>query len=160
MPMRVACSIALLSCSAEAFQVPVRPGALASARHAAPAMQFGFSDARRKENLPKGWKKVPSNSRPGQFSYLEIKTGKRYDRAPMQNVYDDEEDTYASRFAFWKPDAPETSLDDVEAAGFAPGGKDLANDGLYLYAAFIPFLLFCASYFFGLFGDGYGRGNF
>lgn len=67
-------------------------------------MQFGFSDARRKENLPKGWKKVPSNSRPGQFSYLEIKTGKRYDRAPMQNVYDDEEDTYASRFAFWKPD--------------------------------------------------------
>ena len=30
---------------------------------------------------------------------------------------------------------------DVEELGFAPGGKDLATDGLLIYAAFIPFLL-------------------
>ena len=31
---------------------------------------------------PKGWKKVPSQSRPGKFSYLNQKTGERYDRIP------------------------------------------------------------------------------
>ena len=31
---------------------------------------------------PKGWKKVPSQSRPGKFSYLNTKTGQRYDKLP------------------------------------------------------------------------------
>ena len=31
---------------------------------------------------PKGWRKVPSRSRPGKFSYENIKTKERYDRIP------------------------------------------------------------------------------
>ena len=31
---------------------------------------------------PPGWKKVESRSRPGQFSYKELKTGQVYDRLP------------------------------------------------------------------------------
>jgi len=31
---------------------------------------------------PPGWKKVPSESRPGKFSYLNVKTKERYDRIP------------------------------------------------------------------------------
>lgn len=38
--------------------------------------------------LPKGWKKVPSQSRPGKFSYLNTKTKERYDRVP-NSAYDD-----------------------------------------------------------------------
>ena len=31
---------------------------------------------------PKGWRKVDSRSRPGKFSYENIKTKERYDRIP------------------------------------------------------------------------------
>ena len=34
------------------------------------------------EEIPPGWRKVPSQSRPGKFSYENIKTGQRYDRLP------------------------------------------------------------------------------
>jgi hypothetical protein len=34
------------------------------------------------EELPPGWRKVPSQSRPGRSSYENIKTGQRYDRLP------------------------------------------------------------------------------
>jgi len=31
---------------------------------------------------PRGWRKVPSRSRPGKFSYENVKTKERYDRIP------------------------------------------------------------------------------
>ena len=34
------------------------------------------------EEIPPGWRKVPSQSRPGKSSYENIKTGQRYDRLP------------------------------------------------------------------------------
>ena len=34
------------------------------------------------EEIPPGWRKVPSQSRPGRSSYENIKTGQRYDRLP------------------------------------------------------------------------------
>ena len=34
------------------------------------------------EELPPGWRKVPSQSRPGRSSYENIKAGQRYDRLP------------------------------------------------------------------------------
>lgn len=34
------------------------------------------------EEVPPGWSKVPSQSRPGKFSYLNSKTRERYDRLP------------------------------------------------------------------------------
>merc|ERR1719163_2564266 len=117
--LQLTCSLALLS-GAAALQMHVRPAALASARHAAPSMQFGRGGST-KETLPKGWKKVPSNSRPGKFSYLNTSTGKRYDRIPKSTVYDDEEDTYAGRFAFWKAEESVdefSNLSDAERAGF------------------------------------------
>ena len=36
--------------------------------------------------LPPGWRKVPSRSRPGEFSYEEIKTGNVYKNIPS-DVY-------------------------------------------------------------------------
>merc|ERR1719163_2681379 len=33
--------------------------------------------------MPKGWKRVKSESRPGEFSYLNTKTGKKYDKLPQ-----------------------------------------------------------------------------
>ena len=163
MLMRFVCSLALLS-GAAALQVAGRPAALASARHAAPTMQFGRGGGSTKEQIPKGWKKVPSNSRPGKFSYLNTKTNQRYDSLPQQNVYDDEVDTYASRFQFWKADdSPvgfEGEMDDLDAQGFGEGGQDLANQGLGVYLAFVPFLLFFFAYSTGAFSFGYDTGNF
>ena len=118
------------------------------------------------EKLPRGWRKVKSQSRPGQFSYLNTKTGLRYDRMPTRaaDFYDDEADTTAK--PFWQWDA-EQDYEDLgfrsprEAAGFAPGGGDLANMGGVYYVAFIPFLLFFVSYVFGGFGELYGsKGNY
>ena len=34
------------------------------------------------EPVPPGWKKQPSESRPGKYSYLNIKTKERFDRLP------------------------------------------------------------------------------
>jgi len=36
------------------------------------------------EEIPKGWQKVPSASRPGKFSYLNTRTKERYDRLPRE----------------------------------------------------------------------------
>lgn len=129
-------------------------------------MQFGFGGGGNK-GLPKGWKKVPSQSRPGEFSYLNTETGKRYDRLPVGNFYDDERDTVTA--PSWNPFAKEESdaanYGSVqEAAGFAEDGGDLANAGGILYLAFVPFLLFAAAYVFGgvnIAGGFYGSsGNF
>ena len=43
---------------------------------------FGMPKMRGKESLPKGWKKVESKSRPGQFSYENTATKQRYDKIP------------------------------------------------------------------------------
>merc|ERR1719182_1178227 len=47
--------------------------------------------------LPKGWRRVASRSRPGEFSYENIKTGDRFDKLPRNagggSFYDDERDT-------------------------------------------------------------------
>jgi hypothetical protein len=135
-------------------------------RSPAPAMQL-FGKAKPKDGLPPGWKKVPSQSRPGQFSYLNTKTKKRYDRLPANlakgNFYDDEADTIPDRFAFWKADpaedeeSPEEFMNNL---GFAEGGRDLATDGLLIYAAFIPFLLLVFAYSTGAFSFGYSTGNY
>ena len=34
------------------------------------------------EEIPAGWRKIPSQSRPGKFSYENIKTRERFDRLP------------------------------------------------------------------------------
>ena len=34
------------------------------------------------EEIPQGWRKIPSQSRPGKFSYENIKTKERFDRLP------------------------------------------------------------------------------
>merc|ERR1719421_454277 len=75
-------------------------------------MQFGglFGGGAATEEMPKGWKKVKSQSRPGEFSYLNEKTGQRYDRLPPSlmrgrqggDFFDDEKDTTAK--AFWMLD--------------------------------------------------------
>lgn len=70
----------------------------------------------------------------------------------------------AHRFAFWKADDSPVGEDGkmtyAEASGFTPDGRDLANEGLSLYAAFIPFLLFFFAYSTGAFSFGYDTGNF
>ena len=119
------------------------------------------------EKLPRGWRKVKSQSRPGQFSYLNTKTGLRYDRMPTRaaDFYDDEADTTAKPLWQWKDEEKEYKdmgyRSAQEAAGFAPDGGDLANMGGIYYVAFIPFLLFFIAYVFGGVGELYGStGNF
>merc|ERR1719311_564591 len=87
-------------CGALGLNVAAAPRALARARAAAPAMQFG-RDGRSgaPEKLPRGWKKVPSESRPGKFSYLDTRSGQRYDKPPGSAVYDDDRD--AQNYAPW-----------------------------------------------------------
>ena len=93
---------------AVAFTAPAaRPG-FAAARAATPAMQF-FGGGKGAETLPKGWKKVKSRSRPGQFSYLNEKNGQVYDSLPASlmrrtgsEFFDDEKDTTAK--PFWQLD--------------------------------------------------------
>jgi len=132
-------------------------------RMAMPAMQF-FSGEQK--GIPKGWKKVASESRPGEFSFLNLKTGKKYDKLPATggNFYDDERDTTAK--PAWNPFAAEEAKakmefrSDAEAAGFSEDGSDLANDGGALYAFFTPFLMLTIAYSTGLFSFGYDKGNF
>lgn len=124
-----------------------------------------FGGSKQKDGIPKGWKKVPSQSRPGEFSYLNVKTGKRYDRLPTGSFYDDERDTVSK--PAWDPFASEKRAtkdysSEQEMAGFAEDGGDLANTGGVLYLAFVPFLLFSAAYIFGgvnSFGNFYGSGG-
>ena len=40
------------------------------------------------EEIPPGWRKEPSQSRPGKFSYVNIKTRERYDRLPNSAFID------------------------------------------------------------------------
>lgn len=82
----------------------------AQPRVSMPVMFFG--NKQDDEVIPKGWKKVPSQSRKGQFSYQNLKTGQRYDRIPPsllrgsgQAFYDDEKDTTAK--PFWQLGAEE-----------------------------------------------------
>lgn len=94
-----------LSLAGVAFMAPASPLVSAPQRAMGASMQFGgFGGGSNKLSLPSGWKRVPSNSRPGQFSYLEVKTGKRYDKLPPSaggGIYDDEVDT-----TYNKCDAP------------------------------------------------------
>lgn len=150
---------------AEAFAGPsTRANAQPVARHAATTMQFFKQGQARPEALPKGWRKVPSQSRPGEFSYENIKTKKRYNKIPSGQFYDDELDTVSK--PAWNPFAEEERADKgfrspQEAAGFDENGNDLANSGGALYLATVPFILFALSYLFGAIGSPYaGSGNF
>lgn len=77
---------------------------------------------------------------------------------------DDERDTTGGpQFGWWRPEdsgVGEGEMTDVERAGFSANGKDLATDGLLIYAAFIPALLFAFLYFNGSAGDPYAGGNY
>jgi len=158
--------IAATASTVNAFTMMAKP--LPSKQRAInPAMQFGFGGGGGDKGVPKGWKKVPSTSRPGEFSYLNTATGKRYDRLPMGMIYDDEVDTVSK--PLWRFDAKEKQEEEqyqnsMEAAGFAEDGSDLANTGGVLYLAFVPFLLFAGAYVFGgvnIAGSFYGgSGNF
>ena len=46
--------------------------------------------AKEEEEPPKGWQKVPSRSRPGKFSFKNMKTGQVYDRLPRSAFFDDD----------------------------------------------------------------------
>jgi len=154
-------SLSLIA-SAAAFAGPGASRSAPMQRAASPAMQFNFQGKNKGEALPKGWKKVKSQSRPGEFSYLNMKTGQRFDKLPRSaggDFYDDEKDSFASRLAFWNADE-DAALSSVERSGFSESGKDLATDGLLLYAFFIPFLIAFFGYTSGVFSFGYKTGNF
>jgi hypothetical protein len=55
-------------------------GASASAPPGAPAAAM----AKDTEALPAGWRMVESKSRPGKFTYLNEKTGQRYEKLPRE----------------------------------------------------------------------------
>lgn len=146
--LRSAVVFALLSVAA-AFNAPasIRP-ALIATRAQSPLMQ----------KLPRGWKKVKSQSRPGEFSYLNTKTGQRYDQPPRDgnNFFDDEKDTVTRKPWQWQSNeeveeayAKKGFRSPQEAAGFAADGGDLATEGGIYYVAFIPFLLLFVAYLFG-----------
>lgn len=72
--------------------VPRQPAAAApaaEAKVAAPAaenVRYGVENGAGAavDDLPPGWKKVPSQSRPGQFSYLNVNTGERVMEKPTR----------------------------------------------------------------------------
>ena len=158
--------VAAMATAIAAFSAPASRAAAVN-RGARVSMQFGNPFAKKEEaGVPKGWKKVPSSSRPGEFSYLQISTGKKFDRLPQSaaSFYDDERDTVSkpawSAFAKEKRDEQEYRSPQ-EAAGFAENGGDLANAGGALYLAFVPFLAFALFYAFGSAPNPYGGiGNF
>lgn len=163
--MRVAVLLGLAA-GASAFSAPSSRPTSVVQRSSSPLMQFSFGGgggaASKTGRLPPGWKKVKSESRPGEFSYLNTKTGKRYDRLPNAvagDFFDDEKDTTNNRFAAWSfKDDEELSM--AERSGFSESGRDLATDGLMLYALFIPFLVAIIGFWSGAFNFGYGKGNF
>merc|ERR1711990_16175 len=86
-----------------AFTTPALQAGTMTAMRASqpPLMIFGTKNA---EQLPPGWKKVKSSSRPGEFSYENTKTGQRYNQIPPSlmksfqrggEFFDDERDTTA-----------------------------------------------------------------
>ena len=127
--------VLLASCAAVgAFSAP-GTASLAKPRCAGATMQF--------------WKKGDSSGK------------KTYSR----DVYDDEVNTFAGRFSGWnaEKDSPVGrggKMTDLERAGFTEDGRDLATDGLLIYAAFIPFLLLAFGLSTGAFSFGYENGNF
>jgi len=163
--MMRAIAVLLLGACVSAFNVQAPRGGIARPRCAQPAMQFFKGAGKQEAGVPRGWKKVPSESRPGQFSYLNLKTGQKYDRLPKSGAfYDDEQDTTYSKDANWDPFAFEKRASnfrsDVEAAGFNDDGEDLANTGGGIYVALLPFLALVIAYSTGLFSFGYEKGNF
>merc|ERR1719258_512421 len=148
---------AQLACSA-AF---APPGSQLVARR--PVAQFGKKSAAA-EQLPKGWRKVPSRSRPGEFSFENIKTRERFDKLPVGSFYDDERDTVSKPLWDFNRDANKEvnlgGMTDAERSGFTADGRDLASAGSEIYFAFIPFLLLAFAYSNGIFSFGYADGNF
>ena len=132
---------------------------LAPARHPEVVAQLFGKKTAAAEALPKGWRKVPSRSRPGEFSYENIKTKQVYDKLPVGAFYDDERDT-VSRPAWKPPTFGEDDMTDAERSGFTADGRDLAAAGSEIYYAVIPFLLFAFLYSNGIFSFGYDNGNF
>jgi len=163
--MMRAVAVLLLGACASAFNVQAPSGGIARTRSPQPAMQFFKGAGKAEAGVPRGWKKVASESRPGQFSYLNLKTGQKYDKLPTSGAfYDDEQDTTYNKDRAWDPFAAEKRAanfrSDVEAAGFNDDGEDLANTGGGIYVALIPFLAFVIAYSSGLFSFGYDKGNF
>merc|ERR1719258_805594 len=114
---------AQLACSA-AF---APPGSQLVARR--PVAQFGKKSAAT-EQLPKGWRKVPSRSRPGEFSFENIKTRERFDKLPVGSFYDDERDTVSKPLWDFNRDAVDRSgMSDAERSGYTADGRDLAAAG-------------------------------
>ena len=155
-----------LACSA-AF---VPPGSQLAARRPVArgtvAAQFGGfgKKSAAAEQLPKGWRKVPSRSRPGEFSFENIKTRERFDKLPVGSFYDDERDTVSKPLWDFNRDANKevnlSDMSDAERSGFTADGRDLASAGSEIYFAFIPFLLLAFAYSNGIFSFGYADGNF
>jgi len=155
---------------AAAFNAPAMRPCVGVERAASPAMQFSNPFAKKDtEQLPPGWKKVPSRSRPGEFSYENIKTGQVYNRIPNQgrggggDFFDDEKDTTQKPLWQWNQQEKDEEFGGYrsaqEQAGFAANGEDLSTVGGIVYVAFIPFLLFFLVYVFGGIGTPYGGGG-
>lgn len=163
--LRLVLAALCFACSA-AFNAPAASAlALRSAasRSGGIALQFGLG--KKSDGLPKGWRKVPSRSRPGQFSYENTKTGQVFDRPPGGgNIYDDEVDTVTQTpwevlFAKKQEERADT-MTDIERAGYTAEGKDLAAAGGEIYLALVPALLLFFLYSNGIFSFGYADGNF
>ena len=154
-------SLALVA-GAAAFTAPSRAGSrpLTLARHPEVVAQFGGfgKKSNAADAVPKGWRKVPSRSRPGEFSFENMKTKERFDKLPMGSFFDDERDTVSK--PMWKPPTINDDMTDAERSGFTADGRDLAAAGSEIYYAIVPFLLFAFLYSNGVFSFGYENGNF
>jgi len=146
--------------AAPAPQALLRPPAVS--RHPDVVAQFsnpfGKKSDAGEQKLPKGWRKVPSRSKPGTFSFENIKTKERFDKLPSSFFFDDERDTVSK--PAWRAPVVSDDMSDAERAGFGEGGRDLSEVGSELYYAFIPFILFGIAYSNGIFSFGYENGNF
>ena len=165
--------VALSLGCATAFNAPAASALAlrsAAARTVGVALQFGGGKKAAATKLPKGWRKVPSRSRPNAFSYENTKTGERFDRPPNAAgkfggaVYDDEVDTVSQTpwevlFARKQKEEPDT-MTDMERAGYTADGRDLASAGGEIYLALVPALLLFFLYSNGVFSFGYADGNF
>ena len=146
--------------SASAFTAPSCAGSrpLALARHPEVVAQFFGKKSNAADAVPKGWRKVPSRSRPGEFSFENIKTKERFDKLPMGSFFDDERDPVSK--PMWKPPTQDDDMTDAERSGFTQDGRDLAAAGSEIYYAIVPFLLLAFAYSNGIFSFGYENGNF
>ena len=92
---------------------------------------------------------APATMQFGKFlgGNKQFTSANKDERKKRSDFYDDERDTVNRRD--YMPNFVEQSEE-----------NDLATQGLGLYAAFIPFLLFVLAYSNGLLGFGYSNGNF